>query len=59
MRPFTALDGMMSKLTIFHSPAQWRAMPADQLRGMLGLTSVSYVEVDHHLALVDSTLAGA
>ncbi len=23
---------MMSKLTIFHSPAQWRAMPADQLR---------------------------
>jgi 2-phosphosulfolactate phosphatase len=23
---------MMSKLTIFHSPAQWRAMPVDQLR---------------------------
>lgn len=23
---------MMSKLTIFHSPAQWRAMPKDQLR---------------------------
>ncbi len=33
-------------------------VPADQLRGMLGLTSVNYVEVDHHLALVDSTLAG-
>ena len=34
-------------------------VPADQLRGMLGLTSVNYVEVDHHLALVDSTLAGS
>jgi 2-phosphosulfolactate phosphatase len=24
---------MMSELTILHSPAQWRALPADQLRG--------------------------
>jgi 3',5'-cyclic AMP phosphodiesterase CpdA len=32
-------------------------VPADQLRGMLGLTSVNYTEVDHHLALIDSTLA--
>ena len=32
-------------------------VPADQLRGMLGLTSVNYLEVDHHLALIDSTLA--
>lgn len=32
-------------------------VPAEQLRGMLGLTSVKYTEVDHHLAIVDSTLA--
>jgi Icc protein len=32
-------------------------VPADQLRSMLGLTSVNYTEVDHHLALIDSTLA--
>jgi Icc protein len=32
-------------------------VPADQLRSMLGLTSVKYTEVDHHLALIDSTLA--
>ena len=32
-------------------------VPSDKLRGMLGLTSVNYVEVDHHLAIVDSTLA--
>ena len=32
-------------------------VPADQLRGVLGLTSVNYTEVDHHLALIDSTLA--
>jgi 3',5'-cyclic-AMP phosphodiesterase len=32
-------------------------VPADQLRSMLGLTSVNYIEVDHHLAIVDSTLA--
>ena len=32
-------------------------VPADKLRSMLGLTSVNYTEVDHHLALIDSTLA--
>jgi 2-phosphosulfolactate phosphatase len=32
MRPFTAVDDMMSQLTIFHSPIQWRAIPAEQLR---------------------------
>jgi len=32
-------------------------VPAEQLRSMLGLTSVTYTEVDHHLALIDSTLA--
>jgi hypothetical protein len=32
-------------------------VPADKLRSMLGLTSVKYTEVDHHLALIDSTLA--
>ncbi|HUB67797.1 MAG TPA: metallophosphoesterase [Candidatus Methylacidiphilales bacterium] len=32
-------------------------VPADQLRGMLGLTSVNYLEVDHHLAILDATLA--
>jgi 3',5'-cyclic AMP phosphodiesterase CpdA len=32
-------------------------VPADRLRRMLGLTSVKYTEVDHHLAIIDSTLA--
>jgi 3',5'-cyclic AMP phosphodiesterase CpdA len=32
-------------------------VPADQLRSVLGLTSVNYTEVDHHLALIDPTLA--
>jgi Icc protein len=32
-------------------------VPADKLRSMLGLSSVTYTEVDHHLALIDSTLA--
>ena len=32
-------------------------VPADQLRSMLGLSRVTYTEVDHHLALIDSTLA--
>ena len=32
-------------------------VPAEQLRGMLGITSVKYTEVDHHLAIIDSTLA--
>ena len=54
-----------ARSTAFPQPAPGTAakggpmvVPADQLRGMLGLTSVNYVEVDHHLALVDSTLAG-
>jgi len=53
-----------ARSTAFPQPAPGTApkggpmvVPADQLRGMLGLTSVNYVEVDHHLALVDSTLA--
>jgi len=33
-------------------------VPADQLRAMLGVTSVSYIEGNHSLAVVDSTLAG-
>ena len=32
-------------------------VPAEKLRSVLGLTSVTYTEVDHHLALIDSTLA--
>ncbi len=32
-------------------------VPADKLRSTLGLTTVKYTEVDHHLALIDSTLA--
>ena len=32
-------------------------VPSEQLRNMLGLTSVKYTEVDHHLAIIDSTLA--
>ena len=54
-----------ARSTAFPQPAPGTApkggpmvVPAEQLRGMLGLTSVNYVEVDHHLALVDSTLAG-
>jgi 3',5'-cyclic AMP phosphodiesterase CpdA len=31
-------------------------VPAEQLRKTLGLTSVRYTEVDHHLAIIDSTL---
>ncbi|HEY3900312.1 MAG TPA: metallophosphoesterase [Chthoniobacter sp.] len=34
------------------------AVPADKLRSYLGLTSVSYVETGHSLAVIDSTLAG-
>ena len=33
-------------------------VPADKLRTYLGLTSVTYVETSHSLAIVDSTLAG-
>ena len=32
-------------------------VPAEQLRSALGLTTVNYTEVDHHLALIDPTLA--
>ena len=34
-------------------------VPAEQLRAMLGLTSVSYVQGKHGLAIIDSTLAMA
>ncbi len=50
--------------TAFPQPAPGSApkggpmvVPAEKLRSMLGLTSVNYTEVDHHLALIDSTLA--
>jgi Icc protein len=33
-------------------------VPADQLRTLLGLTSVSYVENSHSLAIIDSPLVG-
>jgi 3',5'-cyclic-AMP phosphodiesterase len=33
-------------------------VPADQLRQVLGLTNVNFVTGSHHLAVVDSTLAG-
>lgn len=32
-------------------------VPADQLRSLLGVTSVSYIQGNHSLAIVDSTLA--
>ncbi len=32
-------------------------VPAEQLRSALGLTTINYTEVDHHLALIDPTLA--
>ena len=32
-------------------------VPADQLRGLLGVTDVSYIERRHALAVIDSTLA--
>jgi 3',5'-cyclic AMP phosphodiesterase CpdA len=34
-------------------------VPADQLRRVLGITNVGYIVGDNHLAVVDSTLAGA
>ena len=50
--------------TAFPQPAPGTApkagpmvVPAEQLRSTLGLTAVRYTEVDHHLALIDSTLA--
>jgi 3',5'-cyclic AMP phosphodiesterase CpdA len=38
------------------SPGPLKNVPADKLRGMLGLTKVSYVERGSSLAIVDSTL---
>jgi 3',5'-cyclic AMP phosphodiesterase CpdA len=38
------------------SPGPMKNMPADKLRGMLGLTQVNYVETSGTLAVVDSTL---
>jgi hypothetical protein len=32
-------------------------VPADQLRSVLGITDVNYVQGKHSLAVVDSTLA--
>ena len=53
-----------ARSTAFPQPAPGMApkggpmvVPADQLRSVLGLTNVNYTEVDHHLALIDSTLA--
>jgi 3',5'-cyclic AMP phosphodiesterase CpdA len=50
--------------TAFPQPAPGTApkagpmvVPAEKLRSVLGLTSVKYTEVDHHLALIDSDLA--
>jgi hypothetical protein len=31
-------------------------VPADQLRSLLGITDVSYIERRHALAVIDSTL---
>ncbi len=49
--------------TAFPQPAPGKAespgpmkVPAEQLRGLLGITDVNYVERRHSLALVDSTL---
>jgi len=53
-----------ARSTAFLQPAPGTAakpgpmvVPATQLRSVLGLTSVKYTEVDHHLALIDSSLA--
>jgi len=53
-----------ARSTAFPQPAPGTApkpgpmvVPAGQLRSVLGLTSVNYTEVNHHLALIDSTLA--
>ena len=62
------IDGNMTfhtaRSTAFLQPAPGAAakpgpmvVPAAQLRSVLGLTSVKYTEVDHHLALIDSSLA--
>jgi len=53
-----------ARSTAFPQPAPGTApkpgpkvVPAEELRRMLGITSVSYVETKHSLAVVDSTLA--
>jgi len=53
-----------ARSTAFPQPAPGSApkagpmvVPAEQLRSVLGMTSVNYTEVDHHLALIDSTLS--
>jgi Icc protein len=38
------------------SPGPLKNVPAEKLKGMLGLTSVSYIERRGTLAVVDSTL---
>src|SRR5258706_678988 len=51
--------------TAFPQPAPGSApspgpmkVPADQLRGVLGITDVNYIRGKHALAVIDSTLAG-
>lgn len=53
-----------ARSTAFPQPAPGTApkagpmtVPADKLRSQIGLTSVSYVETSHSLAVIDSTLA--
>jgi 3',5'-cyclic AMP phosphodiesterase CpdA len=41
------------------SPGPVKNVPADRLRGLLGLTQVNYVETSSSLAIVDSTLESA
>ena len=55
-----------ARSTAFPQPAPGTApkagpitVPAEKLRSHLGLTSVSYVETSHSLAVIDSTLSGA
>jgi 3',5'-cyclic-AMP phosphodiesterase len=55
-----------ARSTAFPQPAPGTApkagpmtVPAEKLRSHLGLTSVSYVETSHSLAVIDSTLTGA
>jgi hypothetical protein len=40
------------------TPGPMRDLPAERLRSMLGLTSVSYVENGGSLAIVDAALEG-
>lgn len=55
-----------ARSTAFPQPAPGTApkagpmvVPAEKLRSQLGITSVSYVETSHSLAVIDSTLAAA